>query len=431
METHPFIGKCFPSTGNYDPTDREPINVLYLIDTYHTECGGGEAILRKITRLLPHDRYSCSVATFASDLDAGTLAALLECPVHLLPLRNTYDWNALQVARRIRGLIHDQQVQIVHTFFNTSDLWGGLVARWSGVPILVSSRRDMGILRTSKHRIAYRLLAGMYDQVQAVCEEVREASIRQDGLDPGRVVTVHNGVDLDEMHSAPALDRTTLPELTGASHVIVNVANVRRVKGIDVLIRAAAPICRKFPRLRVLVVGHISESAYFEELKTLAQNLGLEENIKFLGQRHDVFSLLKSCDVFCLLSRSEGHSNALLEAMACGLPCVATRVGGNAEVVIEEQTGFLVPSEQPELASERIIRLLDHPEVAQKMGERGRQIVEEKFTVKRMIEQTTELYDGLIEKKLHSRPSLSIGTGFTGSGSGWGKPAGLASSSPD
>jgi L-malate glycosyltransferase len=381
---------------------REPIHVLYLIDTYHGKSAGGEATLRKISRLLPHDRYSCSVATFASDLDVRTVRALLECPVYLLPLRNTYNWSALQVARRIRGLIRDQRVQIVHTFFTTSDLWGGLIARLSGVPILVSSRRDMGILRTNKHRLAYRLCAGMYDQVHAVCEEVREASIRQDGLDPSRVVTVHNGVDLDEIHAAPALDRTTLAELAGASHLIVSVGNVRRVKGMDVLIRAASGVCRKFPRAVFLIIGYISDPPYLEELKALSQSLGLQQNIRFLGLRHDVVSLLKRCDLFCLLSRSEGHSNALLEAMACGLPCVVTRVGGNAEVAIEGETGFLVPSEEPDLASERIIWLLDHPEMSKKMGERGRQIVEEKFTVQRMVEQIMRLYDGLIEKKLHT-----------------------------
>jgi glycosyltransferase involved in cell wall biosynthesis len=118
--------------------------------------------------------------------------------------------------------------------------------------------------------------------------------------------------------------------------------------------------------------------------------------MKFLGPSRDVFSALKQSDIFCLLSRNEGFSNAVLEAMACGLPCVVTDVGGNREAISEGQTGFLVPSEDAEAAAARILTLIENPECAKQMGQRGRATVQEKFTTDAMVTRLVSLYHGLL-----------------------------------
>jgi glycosyltransferase involved in cell wall biosynthesis len=306
----------------------------------------------------------------------------------------------VRVALQLRRIIRSGNVAIAHTFFNTADLWGGLVAKGSRVPILVSSRRDMGILRANKHRVAYRLLRRMYDQVQAVSEEVRAFSIREDGLDPARVVTIHNGVDLEEIASASMLDRARkFPELEGAFPVIASVGNVRRIKGTANVVRAVAPVCREFPRAGVLIIGKVQEQDYFEEVQRVIEQLGLEENIKFLGSRSDVASLLKMCDAFCLQSLSEGHSNALLEAMACELPCVVTRVGGNSEVITEGDNGCLVPVDRPDLAGERLLELFKNPSTARAMGRQARRTIETKFTIQKTVDRIVELYDNLLNAR--------------------------------
>jgi len=103
-------------------------------------------------------------------------------------------------------------------------------------------------------------------------------------------------------------------------------------------------------------------------------------------------------DVFCLPSRSEGLSNALLEAMACGLPCVATDVGGNSQVVADGENGFLVPSEQPQLLAEKLVQLLQDAALRKRMGQCSRQIVQDRYTVQHMVERLAGLYDELLEK---------------------------------
>src|SRR5262249_30250219 len=140
--------------------------------------------------------------------------------------------------------------------------------------------------------------------------------------------------------------------------LIVTVGNIRRVKGTDVLIQSAVRVVRDFPEAMFLVVGRQSEAEYFEELNAQIENLGIRDNIRFVGESSGVFPLLKACDVFVLPSRSEGFSNALIEAMACGLPCVATRVGGNPEAIEDGKNGYLVDSGDAEATAERILALL-------------------------------------------------------------------------
>lgn len=380
-----------------------PIHILYLIDVLYTRHGGGEGALWKMTHMLPPDRYRCSVATFASRPEEVVTSAF-DCPVHLLPIRRTYDRQALRMALRLRRLIRDQQVSILHTFFNTSDLFGGTIAKLSGCPILISSRRDMGIQRSAAHRIAYRLAGGMFDQVHAVSERVRAWHIRQDRLPPEKVRTVYNGVDLEEMDRARNDAALAEVGLLPGPPVIVCVANIRPVKAMEVLVKTAAIVCREYRDTRFLVVGKIQDLPYMEGIWRLAAGLNMTRNVIFAGQSCQVPALLRCCDIFFLPSHSEGLSNALLEAMACGLPCVATDVGGNAELIENGRTGFLVSPGNDGAAGERILQLLRDPGMRRSMGLAGRGIVEGRFSAQAMVDRVAELYEELLE---HARSTVS------------------------
>lgn len=374
-------------------------HVLFLFDQLRCLDGGAERSLQRIVQLLPPDRYRASIATFWQPSDSRFLSQY-RCPVHVFPLRNTYNWNSFKVALKLRRLIRSEHVSIVQTFFATSDLWGGLVAKLSGAPVLISSRRDMGFLRTARHRMLYRLLAPLYDQVHTVSEAVREVSIRKDGLKPGKVITIPNGVELDAI--PPSHDTRYARATRGlenASHLIVDVGTVKAIKGYDVLVRTAALVCREFPKAVFLIVGRIMPDSYIDQLRSLIESLGLTRNFRFVGPIDNVFPWLQMCDLFCHLSRSDGLSNALLEAMACGLPSIVSRVGGNPEVVADGRSGFVVPTEQPEVAADRVLTLLRNPERAWSMGEQGRQIIEANYTAEAMVRRMVRLYDDLLEAR--------------------------------
>jgi len=393
------LKKAGPSNGAAGTKADSRSHILFIIDEL-CEIGGAERVLFKMIELLPADKFRCSLLTFRANDEADL--SQIRCPVYVMPLKRTYDWNALKVARQIRNFVRRERVSIVHTFFETSDLWAGPIAKLSGCPVLVSSRRDLGILRSRRHNIGYRVLRRMYDSVLAVSPQVRDFCIRQDGLDPSRVQTLFNGLDLDCAAASRNKSRAVMRTEMGLEEhvpVITTVGNIRKVKGIDVLVEAATEVCRARPDSVFLVVGRKSEEDHCRELEARIASLGLSANFRFLGSREDVFSILRMSDIFCLPSRSEGFSNALIEAMACRLPCVATDVGGNPEVLTHGESGLLVPSENGAALASALIHLLSDRSLSARMGLRGENVVQSRFTSQAMMNTLMNVYQTLLAAK--------------------------------
>lgn len=370
-------------------------HVLFLID-HLMALGGGETNLLKVVQLMPPELVRCSIATFHIKPE---IRQNISVPVYVFPWKRFFHLDAWKAAIALRKLIRTEKVDIVQTYFETSNLWGGLVAKLSGA-LLLSSRRDMGILRKTKHALAYRVVNRLSDRVLAVSEEVKKFCIDEDGIDPKKVSVVYNGVDLKHI----AAEDTKHNPFAGAdwadsSHIITCLANVRRVKGIDILIKTAQRVCRELPNAVFVIAGSLYEWDYAEEVRAMIRSLELERNIKLLGFIGDPVPLLKMSDAFCLLSRSEGFCNALLEAMACGVPSVVTRVGGNPEAIIDGENGFLVPVEDDFAPAERLLTLLRNPEQGARIGESGRKSVQTRFSAEGMIQKLIGVYRDLLAER--------------------------------
>ncbi|MEO6815146.1 MAG: glycosyltransferase family 4 protein, partial [Edaphobacter sp.] len=365
---------------------------LLVVDQFSRNLGGGERIALKLAALLPQYGYRASILTFSAD-PANTLFESAPCPVYLLPLQRTYDGTALRGALALRHFLKQQKIQIVQTFFESSDIWAGFVTKLLSDAKLIWSRRDMGILRTHKHEVAYRLMAGLPDAVFAVSELVRQHCIEEDRIDPDRVQTIYNGLDLADWDitslSTPSRDRT----------LITSIGNIRYIKGHDVFIKAAAVIAPQFPHVDFSIAGGVLEPAYFEELQSLVRDLNLSDRFRFVGSITNLQQHLSAADIFVLPSRSEGFSNAIVEAMAASLPVIATDVGGNAEAVQDGVTGIVVPAENPQALSAAMARLLAAPVQAKAMGVAGKQRVAERFTTEAMMLQTTATYKKLLSQR--------------------------------
>ena len=370
-------------------------HVLFLID-HLMALGGGETNLLKVVELMPPELVRCSIATFRITPE---IQESIHVPVHIFPWKRVYHLGAWKAAFALRKLIRDEHVDIVQTYFETSNLWGGIVAKLSGA-LLLSSRRDMGILRKTKHALAYRLVNRLADRVLAVSEEVKKFCIDADRIDPRKIAVVYNGVDLKHIAAeGPKANPYANADWAGASHIITCVANVRRVKGIDVLVRTAERVCRELPDAVFLVAGSLYEREYSEEVQKMICSMGLEKNVRLLGFVGDPVPLLKMSHAFCLLSRSEGFCNALLEAMACGVPSVVTRVGGNPEAIREGENGFMVAVEDDAAAAERLLDILRNPERATQIGESGRTSAQTQFSAETMIKRLISLYRDLLAKR--------------------------------
>ncbi len=378
-------------------------HILVLFDQLKNLDGGAERSLLKLAQLLPADRYRLSIATFLEPVDRAFLAEF-KCPVHVLPFSSTLSRESLRVARQLRHIIRSQKVSIVQTFFETADLWGGMVAKLSGCPIIISSRRDMGFNQQRKHRLAYRILRPMFDRVHTVSDAVRDFTLREKLGPQDRVVTIHNGINLGQAPGASEKrDLRKSYGLGANAPIIVDVAMVKPVKGFEFLVRAAAQVCRHRPDAMFVIVGGVVDVEYLKGVKALISELGLESNFLFPGLQNDPSPYFRMADVFCHLSTTDGLSNALLEAMAAGLPCIISRVGGNPEVVEDGRTGYIVESADYDAAATRILHLLEFPDQARRMGDLSRQRVEKSHSAQRMVESFVALYDSCLEEKvLHS-----------------------------
>ena len=170
------------------------------------------------------------------------------------------------------------------------------------------------------------------------------------------------------------------------------------MKGHDVLIRAAAQVVRSFPHVTFTIAGEVLEADYFEALKRLVEELGLVQQVRFVGRVTDTAAHLQRADVFVLPSRSEGFSNSLVEAMALAMPVIATAVGGNAEAIQDGVSGLIVPAEDALALTSALLRVLQYPEQAQNMGEAARQTVQQWFTTEAMLRTTTNVYAKLLQR---------------------------------
>lgn len=359
-------------------------HVLLLIDQFPAVLGGGERVLLRLARLLVAAGYSVSIVTFQIYCDRDWLQEAL-CPIYLLPIDQVFSSAAIRAAWQFGCFLRRERVSIVMTFFESSNLFGGLATKLLSRSRLIWNRRDMGILRERKHRMAYRYLSWLPDYVVAVSEEVRRHAIQVDRIPEHKVGVVYNGVDSKPSH------REGMP----ATPVIITVGNVRAVKGHDTLIEAAAITLRTYPEAQFYIYGEVLERPFYEQMQERIAELSIGKQLQFMGSVADPVPLLRKSSIFVLPSRSEGFSNAIVEAMMSGLPVVSTTVGGNAEAVEQESTGLLVPPDQPEALAAALCRLLQHPEQLVEMGEAGQRRANERFSSDSMVERLTSIMQSL------------------------------------
>ena len=296
---------------------------------------------------------------------------------------------------RLSWFLRRKKFDIVHTH----DLWSNLIgvpaARLAGVRAIVSSRRDLANFDwyQSKRRGWLRRIQNLGGAVLANATPIRDALIAEDGFKPEKLRVIHNGVDIDRFQTSGDERDQVFPGV-GKGKLIVLVGNMHTdVKGHPWLIASAPAVVHEFPTARFVLAGDGEQRPRFEEQ---AAKLGLEQNFLFLGRRTDIPKILACCDIAVLPSRAEGLPNAILEYMAAGLPTIASRVGGNAELIEDGVTGLLVPSEDSAALSDALLALLRDPGLARRMAQNGHEFTIRNFSFERLVREVDELYSELL-----------------------------------
>ena len=303
---------------------------------------------------------------------------------------------ALRLSLKLRATLRRAGVQLVHTNSLKTHFVGGLAARLGRLP-LVWHVRDLLAENEGYHllRCAARLLR---PNVIAISGAVAEQFTRL----PIEVTIIPNGIPLDKFCPGPPSPqlRSELG-LSADDRVLLMVSRLTPWKGHITLLEAVARLADSWPRLKLVVVGEVAfwEAAYEEWLKQQAAELGLSNRVIWTGFRSDVPELLRLCDIFVLPSVREPFGRAIIEAMATGRPVVATKSGGVPEIVVDGQTGLLVPPQDAQSLAGAIEALLTNQQYAQQMGAEGLTRAHQLFSADRVACQVQGLYQRILSKE--------------------------------
>jgi glycosyltransferase involved in cell wall biosynthesis len=288
----------------------------------------------------------------------------------------------------LRALFGRERFDVVNTHSSTDTWLAALACRArSGAPALVRTRHISAPLPANA---ATRwLYTRATDRIVTTGEKLREQMLRETGIEPARVVSIPTGIDLARFAPGDRDAARARLGLDSAAPLVGIVATLRSWKGHRYLLQALAAMARA--DVRAVIVG---DGPQREALEALVRELGLAGRVRFAGNQADVAPWLQALDVFCLPSyANEGVPQALMQAMACGLPVVTTPVGSIEEIVADGTTGVLVPPEDQVRLREALERLLGDAQARGALGARAAAIARERFGEERMVERMIAVFE--------------------------------------
>ncbi|MEO8133052.1 MAG: TIGR03088 family PEP-CTERM/XrtA system glycosyltransferase [Betaproteobacteria bacterium] len=367
---------------------------------HHLVIGGLENGLVNLINRIPSDRYRHAIVCMADYSDFSLRIQRDDVQIYAMHKKDGQDFGLqgrlFMLFRRIRpDLIHSRNLTALDSL---------LPGTLAGVPYKIHGEhgRDVSDLegKSSKHRWLRRLYRPMVDHYVALSKDLERYLQDGIGVPQKKITQIYNGVDTDQFYPAPN-GREPLPWSGGDGEgifVIGTVGRMQAVKDPMTLARAfvqmmqTAPLAEK--RLRLVMVG---DGPLREQVQAFLNDAGVAQYAWLPGARDDVARMMRGLDLFVLPSLAEGISNTILEAMACGLPVLATAVGGNPELIEEGRTGQLVPRSDPEAMARAMLRYYADPAACRNQGMCARHRAEHKFSMTAMVNSYINLYDRILK----------------------------------
>ena len=358
-----------------------PIRLLLVVDSL--DVGGAERHVTDLALALRREGHEVEVACSV----AGPLSPRLESagvPVRPLVGDLVKRRASVAYARNLRGLLREARPDLMHAHIYASTVAAAVATRGTKVPLVVTEHTEAS-WQGRRARLLNGWVCRRAERVIAVSNAIRRRVIERDRVPPGKITVVPNAV-------VPAPADASPPDLLGGLRggpLVGIVARHQPEKGVQTFLKAAARVALRFPEARFPIVG---DGPLRGELELLAERIGLTDRACFLGFRSDASSVMRSLDVLVVPSRTEGSPLVTLEAMAAGVPVVASAVGGIPDQVRHESEGLLVPPGDPGALSDAIMRLLEDPGFARGLGEGGRRRAATEFGYGTMLRRIEAVY---------------------------------------
>lgn len=390
------------------------IGVALLVDTVGIDAGT-ERLVAEIAKRIDSNRFHVHLCCL---FDSERFRQMGQyCHTKLFPAQSFHTPSGIRQIVAMRRYLRAEQIDVAHSFMVRTAILGVAAGHRSGCTSTVTTRMSMDWYTAYKISLFRYYLNPRTTRVMANSEAIKQVASRMESLDPARIDVMYQGVDTHRftpygenplVHSSAA--SLGIPE---GAPVVGIVANYRPVKDLALFLRGAKIVVDNIPGAAFLLAGK-GESR--SELAGLARQLNIADSVFFTDGEGDVRDHLASMSIACLSSVSEGFSNAILEYMACGLPVVATAVGGNGEAIVDGQTGYLVRERTPEAFAAPIVRLLQNQDLRRKMGSSSLLRARELFSMDGFVVRLEQYYEQLVGRSVATTYNFDTPTAVSSQG---------------
>lgn len=292
----------------------------------------------------------------------------------------------------IARIIREEGINVVHTHNEAGLIYGAAAAILAKISNIIHTEHGKEPNYDSKRilQIAEKLLLKKIKHVVAVSVDLKDKIISSTNIDKNKILVIHNGIDIESFQRSELREKMRMElGISPDSFVIGNIARMVPLKNHKFLITIFKELLKDFPKLKLVLVG---DGLLKRELEIYSEEIGLSNSVIFLGERKDIAELLTAFDLFILPSITEGISITLLEAMASGIPIVASKVGGNPEIIENERTGLLIPLSENIRWIETIKSLIKNEDRRIELLKKAKDFVTGQFSIETMIENYEKIY---------------------------------------
>jgi len=363
------------------------INLLYVIEG--GQPGGAEQNLLTVVKTIDKTQYNITVCLLKP---SNILEAWFkDSGIKFFVLKISSGWDIFSIFR-LAGFIRRKNIDIVHTCLYASNTFGRIAAAIARAPVIIAWEQGEILQQTSaRHYNIDRILAKFTDSIIACSNAVKEALVKKEGISIDKIRVVHNCVDLTKFNASSGVLLTRKRLGLAEDDILIGTAASlnNEVKGQAYLIKAMPQIIKAYPKTKLLLAGEGRSKSDFIKL---IEELNIKNNVVLAGFRLDMPSIMAILDIYVCPSIYEGLGISIIEAMSLKKPVVATHVGGISEVVVENQTGYLVRQKDAGSIAQAVISLLADPRLMRQMGEQGFKRAKEYFSAELVTKKMQALY---------------------------------------